>query len=92
MSSNTYPELVREGICNQCKIWIGNVDTKLTEYQLLKVAEQFGKIASYDFLYNVSENGHRTPRGYSFITYSSPDSAAAAVKQLHRKRILNRQE
>jgi hypothetical protein len=44
------------------KIWIGNIDTKLTEYQLLKIAEKFGVISSYDFLYNINDRGLRFPR------------------------------
>jgi hypothetical protein len=44
------------------KIWIGNIDTKLTEYQLLKIAEKFGVISSYDFLYNINDKGNRFPR------------------------------
>ena len=44
------------------KIWIGNIDTKLTEFQLLKIAEQFGAISSYDFLYNINDKGLRFPR------------------------------
>jgi RNA recognition motif-containing protein len=51
-----------EGGGRMVKIWIGNIDTKLTEYQLLKIAEQFGVISSYDFLYNINDKGQRFPR------------------------------
>jgi len=43
------------------KIWIGNIDAKLSEYQLLKICEAFGKIIAFNFLYsmNTKTNNHR---------------------------------
>jgi len=76
---------------NNTKIWIGNIDCKVSEYQLLKIAQTFGKIISYDFLYNVSEKGSRMPRGYAFVTYASKESAEKAIHQLDRKKVLNRE-
>jgi len=73
------------------KIWIGNIDIKLTEFQLLKIVEKFGKIASYDFLYNINDRGGRTPRGYAFVTYETAADAATAIQQLHKKKLLNRE-
>ena len=72
------------------KIWIGNIDIKLTEFQLLKIVEKFGKIASYDFLYNINDRGGRTPRGYAFVTYKTAADAATAIQQLHKKKLLDR--
>jgi len=76
---------------NSTKIWIGNIDCKMSEYQLLKIAQTYGKIVSFDFLYNVSEKGSRMPRGYAFVTYASKESAEKAIHQLNRKKILNRE-
>lgn len=76
---------------NNTKIWIGNIDCKVSEYQLLKIAQTFGKILSYDFLYNVSEKGSRMPRGYAFVTYASKESAEKAIHQLDRKKVFNRE-
>lgn len=73
------------------KIWIGNIDSKLTEYQLLKIAEQFGPISSYDFLYNINDKGRRCPRGYAFITYENSKSAADAVRELHKRKIMSKE-
>ena len=46
--------------------------------------------SAYDFLYNISENGHRTPRGYAFVTYSSATSATNAIEVLHNTRVMAR--
>jgi len=73
------------------KIWIGNIDTKLNEFQLLKIAEKFGKISSYDFLYHINDRGGRFPRGYAFVTYESAESAADAIDKLHKKKILTKE-
>jgi len=73
------------------KVWFGNLDNKLTEYQLLKIVEKFGKISSYDFLYNINDRGGRTPRGYAFVTFESEQSAAEAIQNLHKKKILSRE-
>jgi len=44
---------------DQTKLWIGNIDAKLSEYQLLKICEAFGKINAFNFLYtmNTKSNG-----------------------------------
>jgi len=81
-----------EGTSSQnVKIWIGNLDTKVTEYQLLKIVEKFGQISSYDFLYNINDRGARSPRGYAFVTFENAKNAADAIKNLHKKKILSRE-
>jgi len=73
------------------KVWVGNIDMKLTEYQLLKICEKFGEVSDFDFLYNISDTGHRTPRGYAFLTYTTASSAASAVDNLNGKKVLSRE-
>ena len=72
------------------KLWIGNLDIKLDEFQLLKILEKFGKISSFDFLYHINERGGRIPRGYAFVTYQSVTSAVEALKVLHKTKILTK--
>ena len=73
------------------KVWIGNIDHKLTEYQLLKILEKFGKITSFDYLYHINDRGLRIPRGYAFATFQSANCAAEAIKSLHKKKILTKE-
>jgi len=73
------------------KLWIGNIPHKLTEFQLLKILEKFGAVSQFDFLYNLSDAGHRTPRGYCFATFSSEASAENAIKKLNKTEILGRE-
>ena len=64
------------------KLWLGNLDSKLTEYQLLKICEKFGEVSSFDFLYTITEAGRRFPRGYAFVTFTTGGAAEAAI-QVH---------
>ena len=73
------------------KLWVGNLDSKLTEYQLLKILEKFGEVSSFDFLYTITETGKRHPRGYAFVTYTSAASAGAATKALNGVKIMGRE-
>ena len=73
------------------KLWIGNLDSKLTEYQLLKICERFGEVSSFDFLYTITDTGKRHPRGYAFVTYTTATSAEAATKALNGVKVLSRE-
>lgn len=73
------------------KLWFGNLDTKLTEYQLLKICEKFGEVSTFDFLYTITESGKRHPRGYAFVTYTTAAAAEAAIQALHGRKVLARE-
>jgi len=72
------------------KLWVGNLPIQLTEYQLLKIMEKFGNVTQYDFLYNISEAGKRTPRGYAFVTYPNIEVAEKAMCNLNKTPVLGR--
>jgi len=73
------------------KLWVGNLPTKLTEYQLLKMLDKFGTVSQYDFLYHISDTGRRTPRGYAFVTFSTYSSAEKAMDSLNKTTVLGRE-
>ena len=73
------------------KLWVGNLDSKLTEYQLLKICERFGEVSSFDFLYTITDTGKRYPRGYAFVTYTTATSAEDATKALNGVKVLSRE-
>jgi RNA recognition motif-containing protein len=73
------------------KLWLGNLDTGVPEIQVLKLVEPFGKVEKFDFVYAVHpDSGARTPRGFAFVTYELPESAARAVRQLDGKTLAGR--
>ncbi|XP_018027966.1 probable RNA-binding protein 18 [Hyalella azteca] len=67
------------------RLWIGNMDPRITEYKFLKMVEKFGKLAEFDFLYQKSsgdKGGLGVPRGYAFVTYEESASAQSAQRTL----------
>ena len=65
------------------KVWLGNLDPSVAESQLLRLVEPFGRVDKFDFVYAVHpDTGARTPRGFAFVTYELPESAARAVRKL----------
>ncbi|KPP71199.1 putative RNA-binding protein 18 [Scleropages formosus] len=48
------------------RLWIGNIDPKITEYHLVKLLEKFGKVKQFDFLFHKSGPLEGQPRGYCF--------------------------
>jgi len=73
------------------KLWVGNLPTKLTEYQLLKILDKFGTVSQYDFLYHITDTGRRTPRGYAFVTFTTMSSAEKAMDTLNKTTVLGRE-
>ena len=73
------------------KLWVGNLPHELTEFQLLKILEKFGRVSQFDFLYNINDAGARCPRGYAFATFSSQSSAEKAIKNLNKTEIMGRE-
>jgi len=73
------------------KLWVGNLPTKLTEYQLLKILDKFGTVSQYDYLYHINDTGRRTPRGYAFVTFTTMSSAEKAMDTLNKTTVLGRE-
>lgn len=85
------PEDPRPPEKDLCRLWIGNLDSKLTEYSLLKMLQQTGvTLKHYDFLYHKAGPEKGKPRGYCFITVAKPDEAVQVVKSLDGKLALSR--
>ncbi|XP_066957634.1 probable RNA-binding protein 18 [Macrobrachium rosenbergii] len=72
------------------RLWVGNLDTRMREYQLLKMVENFGPLVEFDFLYHRSGPQAGQPRGYAFVTFKSSQAAHAAMQMLDGKVIFGR--
>lgn len=75
---------------NVTRLWIGNLDPKVTEFTLLKVLQKFGELEKFDFLYHTVGPDQGKSRGYCFVTYSSRQEAEKALKGLNGKLALSR--
>lgn len=71
-------------------VWIGNIDSRATEFQVLKLAEPHGKVVKFDFMYSKDDAGGRIPRGYAFVTYDNYVSASEAIRQLNGCQLLSK--
>ncbi|XP_011881562.1 PREDICTED: probable RNA-binding protein 18 isoform X2 [Vollenhovia emeryi] len=65
------------------RLWVGNLDLRINEYQLLKLVQKYGTIEKFDLLFHRSgpQAGH--PRGYAFVTYKTVQDAKRAKDALH---------
>jgi RNA recognition motif-containing protein len=72
------------------KVWLGNVDPRVSEYQLLKAASAFGRIETFDFVYGVDGAGRRVPKGFAFVTFAANIAAEKAIAGLDGVRIGDR--
>jgi len=72
------------------RLWIGNLDPKLTEFHLLKLVQSFGTIQHFDFLFHRTGPHVGQPRGYAFVTYEENTGARKCIQELDSKRILDR--
>ncbi|KAI9103687.1 hypothetical protein DFS34DRAFT_605474 [Phlyctochytrium arcticum] len=65
-----------------CRLYIGNLAPNLTEYVLLKMFQSHGIVRKIDYLWHKHGPKKGQPRGYCFLEYESPVSAARAIRVL----------
>ncbi|XP_032802594.2 putative RNA-binding protein 18 [Petromyzon marinus] len=72
------------------RLWIGNIDLRVTEFHLLKILQKFGHIKEFDFLFHKSGPLEGQPRGYCFVNYETRPEAERAIQHLNGKLALSR--
>ncbi|CAJ0938594.1 unnamed protein product [Ranitomeya imitator] len=72
------------------RLWIGNLDPKITEYHLLKLLQKFGKVKQFDFLFHKSGPLEGQPRGYCFVNFETKLEAEKAIQCLNGKMALSK--
>ncbi|OWF56095.1 probable RNA-binding protein 18 [Mizuhopecten yessoensis] len=75
---------------DDCRVWLGNLDSRLTEFSLLKVLQKYGSLKRFDFLLHKSGPDVGKPRGYCFVSYQHRKDAERAVKGLNGKQALSK--
>ncbi|XP_034184446.1 putative RNA-binding protein 18 [Osmia lignaria lignaria] len=69
------------------RLWVGNLDLRINEYQLLKLVQKHGTIEKFDLLFHRSGPQAGQPRGYAFVTYKTIQDATAAKDALHNLKV-----
>ncbi|KAJ1520122.1 hypothetical protein ONE63_004342 [Megalurothrips usitatus] len=64
------------------RLWIGNLDPRLSEFVLLKLLQKYGVIEKFDLLFHRSGPLSGFPRGYAFCTYRSTEDAVSAMQHI----------
>lgn len=64
------------------RLWIGNLDSRLSEFQLLKIMQKCGEIDKFDMLFHKTGPSAGLPRGYAFVTYKSVKDSMMAIEKL----------
>lgn len=72
------------------RLWIGNLDERITEFTLLKLLQKYGKIEQFDFLFHKSGPNQGKPRGYCFASFENRTDAVHAVHALDGKLALGK--
>lgn len=67
------------------RLWIGNLDPRITEYHLLKILQKYGDFERFDLLFHRSGPLAGQPRGYAFVTYKESVDAKKAKESLDGK-------
>uniref|UniRef100_UPI00358E18DA probable RNA-binding protein 18 n=1 Tax=Myxine glutinosa TaxID=7769 RepID=UPI00358E18DA len=72
------------------RLWIGNLDLRLSEYHLLRLLKRIGTVRQFDFLFHRSGPLEGQPRGYCFVNFNSKQEAERAIEKLNGKLALSR--
>ncbi|XP_065363201.1 probable RNA-binding protein 18 [Calliphora vicina] len=77
-------------VLEERRIWVGNLDPRLNEYQLLKIVQKCGAIEKFDMLFHKGGPLQGQSRGYAFVTFAQPEGAIRALDKLNGHLVLNR--
>lgn len=58
---------------SESRLYVGNLDLRITEAALIKMFSPYGKIISEDFLWHTRGPKRGEPRGFAFIQYSTKE-------------------
>ncbi|XP_058105648.1 uncharacterized protein LOC131249100 [Magnolia sinica] len=67
----------------ETRLYIGNLDQRITESHLIKMFSPFGKIVSEDFLWHTRGPKRGEPRGFAFIQFSTKEEALQAKEKMN---------
>lgn len=72
------------------RLYVGNLDVRVSEGDILKIFSHFGTIAKCDFLWNHEGPRRGRPRGFCFVEMSNRSEAIAAINDLNGRLLKGR--
>ncbi|XP_055310510.1 probable RNA-binding protein 18 [Sitodiplosis mosellana] len=73
----------KSSLVEERRLWIGNLDSRISEYQLLKIVQKCGQIEKFDMIFHKSGPQAGQARGYAFVTYHDNSGAMMALSKLN---------
>ncbi|KAI3731330.1 hypothetical protein L1987_62518 [Smallanthus sonchifolius] len=70
---------------SESRLYVGNLDLRVTEAALIKMFSPFGKIVFEEFLWHTRGPKRGEPRGYAFVQFSTKEEAKLAKEKMHGK-------
>ncbi|KAF3321038.1 putative RNA-binding protein 18 [Carex littledalei] len=74
----------------ECRLYVGNLDYRISESSIIKMFSCFGKIISEDFLMHKRGPKRGEPRGYAFVQYSTKEEAQLAKSKMNGRLFFGR--
>jgi len=65
------------------RLYVGNLDKRVTEYMVLQLFKRHGKIVKEQFMWHIHGPRRGEPRGYCFIEYATRNEAVLAKEKLN---------
>jgi len=72
------------------RLYIGNLDFRISESDIIKMFSPFGKITAEDFLWHTRGPKRGEPRGYAFVQYTTKEEAQLAKEKMNGKLVCGR--
>ncbi|KAG0163589.1 hypothetical protein DFQ28_011476 [Apophysomyces sp. BC1034] len=75
---------------NTKRLYIGNLESTVDEYAIVKLFEPYGKITFLDYMFHWNGPKKGQPRGYCFLEYDRKEEALEAISALHGRIVKGR--
>ncbi|CAL4940346.1 unnamed protein product [Urochloa decumbens] len=79
-----------EGDKLESRLYVGNLDFRISESDVIKMFSPFGKITAEDFLWHTRGPKRGEPRGYAFVQYTAKEEAQLAKEKMNGKLVCGR--
>ncbi|XP_062201464.1 uncharacterized protein LOC133903980 [Phragmites australis] len=74
----------------ESRLYVGNLDFRISESDVIKMFSPFGKITAEDFLWHTRGPKRGEPRGYAFVQYTTKEEAQLAKEKMNGKLVRGR--
>ncbi|XP_015697435.1 probable RNA-binding protein 18 [Oryza brachyantha] len=79
-----------DGDRSESRLYVGNLDFRVSESDIIKMFSPFGKIIAEDFLWHTRGPKRGEPRGYAFVQYTTKEEAQLAKEKMNGKLVCGR--